>query len=878
MAAIEKTSDHAGGTVSVLSTLMLFDEERHFAALESLSLRGLSDGDLAQAYKFADRRCRIIPLAEAHHYTLRSEILHRMGYADAALADIARALELAPNDLAANRRMLAWGSGQAQRDAAHHLLTVEPDFAGVASAIAVLRRGGQRTFAAIKSTDNTVTGWAVWDRSKRARITVGDAGGYSAWLTPDPRHPLASKPANAANFALDRPPSSTSQRVCLYVGKALIHQMHLRPNARGRSSLDARRASRLQPAPASEPISIIVPVYADFESTEACFASLTQEIAARSDARLIIVDDASNDFRIKQLVQALSENQRVRLLTNEQNLGFAASVNRALAETERGDVILLNADTMVPPGFIARLEAVAHSTPEVGTITPLSNNGELTSFPVPFRPNPLGSYEDVCEIDNAAATVNAGRITDMPNGIGFCLYVTRACLDAVGAVSVAFDRGYFEDVDLCLRAREFGFRNVCAASVYVGHGGSRSFGAEKRALVVRNLETIKQWFPDYRPECAAFVRADPLRPARAAIERFMAARSIAPTLLVTGPDVIRSVVDSRARDLSSNGELVLIAEAETAARGLSLSIVNTSKGVPQSLTFRLAVLEERAAALNYLRLVAPSRIEIADPAMLHLGVLDLLLQLKCPIDLFIANAGLVCPRGSFVRSDGGVCGALWTRRPCDECLCGTAAIKEWGADTTRGWAEVWAGLIDQAHHVYAPGPRAKSFASRLVGPRKVTELKSGKRWAAASRTAKKRQAGKSIGFVPVGAGVRDYRLMKDVARALNRQLPERCIVVIGETIDDIGLMRLDNVHVTGPVEPHEHCRILRQYEIGALFIPLRQPLFGHPTITDLADRVRTAFFDWSFGDVAHRPTDLALSPRQNNDEIIYSLMTWLSEF
>ena len=98
----------------MLSSLMLFDEERHCAALESLSLQGLSDGNLAQAYKFADRRCRIIPLAKAHHYTLRGEISYRMGHIDAALADIMRALELAPDDLSANRRMLAWGRGQAQ--------------------------------------------------------------------------------------------------------------------------------------------------------------------------------------------------------------------------------------------------------------------------------------------------------------------------------------------------------------------------------------------------------------------------------------------------------------------------------------------------------------------------------------------------------------------------------------------------------------------------------------------------------------------------------------------------------------------------------------------------------------------------------------------
>jgi tetratricopeptide (TPR) repeat protein len=188
---------------------MLFDEEHHFAALESLSLRGLSNGDLALAYQFADRRCRIMPPAEAHHYALRGEISYRMGHIDAALDDIARALELAPDDLSANRRMLAWGGEKAQLDAARRLLTVEPDFAGIASAIAVLHGRGQRAFAAIKSTDKIITGWAVWDRSKRVRVTVGKVNSNSVWLTSDPQHPLATKTANAANFTLNRPISRT---------------------------------------------------------------------------------------------------------------------------------------------------------------------------------------------------------------------------------------------------------------------------------------------------------------------------------------------------------------------------------------------------------------------------------------------------------------------------------------------------------------------------------------------------------------------------------------------------------------------------------------------------------------------------------------------
>ena len=96
------------------------------------------------------------------------------------------------------------------------------------------------------------------------------------------------------------------------------------------------------------------------------------------------------------------------------------------------DVILLNSDTVVPKDFAARLAEAAASDPDIGTVTPLSNNGEETSFPVANEANPIGGHDDVMAIDAIAAKVNAGRIIDIPNGTGFCLYITRECLDAVG--------------------------------------------------------------------------------------------------------------------------------------------------------------------------------------------------------------------------------------------------------------------------------------------------------------------------------------------------------------------------------------------------------------------------------------------------------------
>src|SRR5262249_47383785 len=157
-------------------------------------------------------------------------------------------------------------------------------------------------------------------------------------------------------------------------------------------------------------------------------------------------------------------------------MGFVGAVNRALRLVSAGDVILLNADAVVPRGFIERLAATARSDPTIATITPLSNNGEFTSFPVPFKPNPMPTARAIAKANAIAPRANAGPAVDIPNALGFSLNTPRRCLDEVGVLSEVFQRGYLEDVDYCLRARERGLRNLCDPSVFVGHVGSRSFG------------------------------------------------------------------------------------------------------------------------------------------------------------------------------------------------------------------------------------------------------------------------------------------------------------------------------------------------------------------------------------------------------------------
>jgi GT2 family glycosyltransferase len=160
----------------------------------------------------------------------------------------------------------------------------------------------------------------------------------------------------------------------------------------------------------------------------------------------VVVDDAAPDQRISAYLDDLHQRDAIELLRHRRNLGFAASVNTALKTVSDEDVCLLNADTIVSPGFLDALSRSAHAAPDIGTATPLSNNGEYTSFPIAFRSNDLPDSAAVARLHRAAATANAGLRIELPNGIGFCLYITNSCLRDVGKLSHRFGRGYYEDV------------------------------------------------------------------------------------------------------------------------------------------------------------------------------------------------------------------------------------------------------------------------------------------------------------------------------------------------------------------------------------------------------------------------------------------------
>src|SRR5262249_47987764 len=154
---------------------------------------------------------------------------------------------------------------------------------------------------------------------------------------------------------------------------------------------------------------------------------------------------------------------RVVVLRNETNRGFAAGCNQGLAAACGDYLVLLNNDTEVTAGWLDGLVAWALSDwPHVGLV------GPVTSYAAPPQEGRVESRtpQELAAFAARRRAEHAGKALVVERLVGFCLLVRRDVLERLGGgLDEQFALGFFEDDDLCVRARAAGFRLLVALDV-----------------------------------------------------------------------------------------------------------------------------------------------------------------------------------------------------------------------------------------------------------------------------------------------------------------------------------------------------------------------------------------------------------------------------
>ena len=587
----------------------------------------------------------------------------------------------------------------------------------------------------------------------------------------------------------------------------------------GASTALARTAgSRRRP-----PIDVVVAVHGGTEHTLACINSVLADLSRPS--RLIVVDDASPEAELVAALRTLARQRRITLISHRRNRGFAASANAGMRVAAGRDVVLLNSDTLVPPGWLKELRGVVYSARDIGTATPFSNDATILSYPEPGsgKGNTRPDLAAAVRIDTLARRVNGGRAIDVPVGVGFCMYVRRACLDAVGPLRAdLFAQGYGEESDFCLRARHLGWRHVAASGLFVAHVGGHSFGAAAKHLQARNAALLERLHPGYNALIEAHALADPLAGVRRRLDlagwRAARRRGSEAVVLIThaeGGGVERQIAASveRHRDDGLRAVVLRPSRAPDGTRCVTVS-EGTANAYPN---LRFAMPGELGQLQRLLVRERPIAIELHHLVGHHPAVLELLPGLRVPYDLHVHDYAWLCGRVALVGPARRYCGEPEVAQ-CEACVADAGSLIDEDI-TVTALRRRSAVLMARARSVIVPSEDA-AFRIRRHFPKTRPVVVPHEDDVALGDppplTATKVCRVCVIGAIGVHKG---YEVVFECASdAAERRLPLE-FVVVGHTIDDRRLLATGRVFITGGYAHDEVVALIRAQNATLALLP-----------------------------------------------------------
>ncbi len=241
-------------------------------------------------------------------------------------------------------------------------------------------------------------------------------------------------------------------------------------------------------------VSVVVLTYNGWEYTKACLFAV-RNWSDYPNLEIIVVDNASTDGSRQRLRDLERQDERVRVILNDANLGVAGGYNVGL-RAARGDyVILLNNDTFVTRGWVRDLIRPMQLDSKIGLSGPLTNDiGNEQRVKI--------AYGTMPEMQQAARRFVRDRLRctlEVSNLAFFCVAIRRSVIEEIGLLDEVYGLGYYEDDDYCRRASQANYKLVIADDVFVHHDHSVSFdklGGKAAELMARNRVIFEQrWGP-----------------------------------------------------------------------------------------------------------------------------------------------------------------------------------------------------------------------------------------------------------------------------------------------------------------------------------------------------------------------------------------------
>ncbi len=255
-------------------------------------------------------------------------------------------------------------------------------------------------------------------------------------------------------------------------------------------------------------LSVIIVSWNTRELLAQCLDSLYSSLRL-ADFEVFVIDNASSDGSPVMVPERFPQ---VRLIENEQNLGFAHANNQAIQSSHADYVLLLNSDTIVKPGAIDALVEFMQAHPQAGACGPrlLNQDGSL-QFSCSPAPTLGSEFKRMFHLPGVRQdgyypmqTWDQSLARRVDVILGACLFLQRYALDQVGLL----DEEYFiysEEVDLCHRLQSMGWELYWVPQAEVVHLGGQSTRQVSEAMFLRLYQAKLIYFRKQHGRRQAFL-------------------------------------------------------------------------------------------------------------------------------------------------------------------------------------------------------------------------------------------------------------------------------------------------------------------------------------------------------------------------------------
>ena len=249
-------------------------------------------------------------------------------------------------------------------------------------------------------------------------------------------------------------------------------------------------------------VSVVIVNYCQWRNTAQLAKQLRHSYAARDgSAEIVVVDNHSPS---DPLLGRLRRTDGISVRRFNRNRGFARAVNEGCRLSRGAWFLLLNPDMSAAPGFLDEVESLAqqliHEDPKAGVIglsvRDTDGSPQPSCGPLPTLFNTLAGLLRPRSLRRCQALAANNRVP-VEWATGCALLVRRDCFEEIGGFDADFFL-YYEDVDLCLRAKEHGWNVLFEPNLPITHHTplhGRSVPAQLRLITRHALLTYarKHW-------------------------------------------------------------------------------------------------------------------------------------------------------------------------------------------------------------------------------------------------------------------------------------------------------------------------------------------------------------------------------------------------